>query len=180
MVEVGPRDGPWDEFSTVPAEAEVAPIETFADAGPTGIEAGGFVSPKGVPRRADTAEIAARPRPRPDVGSPVLVPDLQGLGRVFAGGVREVAALGAASESFSRRDIDRPVEGSLGRFAPVAREARAAGVGVRGHVSRVPGCPDEGGPADAVARVAAGAPAGDGHADGGTPPCFHAHRTGVR
>jgi hydroxymethylglutaryl-CoA lyase len=156
VVEVGPRDGLQNEPSTVPAEAKVALIEALADAGLTKIEAGSFVSPKWVPQMADTAEVLARLRLRPDVGYPVLVPNLQGLDRALACGVREVAVFGAASESFSRRNINCSIEESLGRFAPVVEKARSAGIQVRGYVSCVLGCPYEGEiSADAVARVAA-------------------------
>lgn len=157
VVEVGPRDGLQNEPAAVPVEAKVALIEALADAGLTNIEAGGFVSPKWVPQMADTAEVLARLRPRPGVAYPVLVPNLQGLDRALACGVREVAVFGAASESFSRRNINCSIEESLGRFAPVAEKARAAGVRVRGYISCVLGCPFEGEISpDAVARVAAG------------------------
>lgn len=157
VVEVGPRDGLQNEPAAVPVEAKVALIEALADAGLTGIEAGGFVSPKWVPQMADTAEVLARLRPRPGVAYPVLVPNLQGLDRALACGVREIAVFGAASESFSRRNINCSIEESLGRFVPVAEKARAAGVRVRGYISCVLGCPFEGEVSpDAVARVAAG------------------------
>ena len=156
VVEVGPRDGLQNEPSAVSAEAKVVLIEALADAGLTSIEAGSFVSPKWVPQMADTAEVLARLRLRPGVGYPVLVPNLQGLDRALACGVREVAVFGAASESFSRRNINCSIEESLGRFAPVAEKARASGLKVRGYVSCVLGCPYEGEvSADAVARVAA-------------------------
>src|SRR3954466_10340611 len=89
VVEAGPRDGLQNEPSTVPAEVKVALIEALADAGLTSIEAGSFVSPKWVPQMADTAEVLARLRLRPDVGYPVLVPNLQGLDRALACGVRD-------------------------------------------------------------------------------------------
>src|SRR3712207_846963 len=104
---------------------------------------------------ADTAEVLARLRPRPGVSYPVLVPNLQGLDRALACGVREVAVFGAASESFSRRNINCSIEESLVRFAPVVERALAAGLRVRGYVSCVLGCPYEGDiAADAVVRVA--------------------------
>jgi hydroxymethylglutaryl-CoA lyase len=94
-------------------------------------------------------------RPRPNVGYAVLVPNLQGLDRALACGAREVAVFGAASESFSRRNINCSIEESLDRFAPVVEKARTAGIRVRGYVSCVLGCPYEGEvSADAVARVA--------------------------
>ncbi len=142
IVEVGPRDGLQNESLTVPAEVKVALIEALANAGLTSIEAGSFVSPKWVPQMADTAEVLAKLTPRPDVSYPVLVPNLQGLDWALACGVREIAVFGAASESFSRRNINCSIAESL--------------LEVRGNVSCVLGCPYEGEIApDAVARVAA-------------------------
>jgi hydroxymethylglutaryl-CoA lyase len=155
VVEVGPRDGLQNEPSVVPTEARVALIEALAEAGLTSIEAGSFVSPKWVPQMAGTAEVLTRLRPRAGVSYPVLVPNLQGLDRALACGVGEVAIFGAASESFSRRNINCSIEESLGRFAPVAEKALASGLKVRGYVSCVLGCPYEGEiAADAVAGVA--------------------------
>jgi hypothetical protein len=156
VVEVGPRDGLQNEPSAVSVATKVALIEALADAGLTSIEAGSFVSPRWVPQMAETAEVLARLRRRPGVSYPVLVPNLQGLDRALACGVEEVAVFGAASEGFSRRNINCSIEESLGRFAPVVEKALAAGLGVRGYVSCVLGCPYEGEvPADAVAHVAA-------------------------
>jgi hydroxymethylglutaryl-CoA lyase len=156
VVEVGPRDGLQNEPSVMPIEVKVALIEALAEAGLTSIEAGSFVSPKWVPQMADTAEVLARLRLHPGVSYPVLVPNLQGLDRALACGVREIAVFGAASESFSQRNINCSIEESLGRFGPVVQKARASGLKVRGYVSCVLGCPYEGEIApDAVARVAA-------------------------
>lgn len=156
IVEVGPRDGLQNEASIVPVEAKMALIEALVGAGLKTIEAGSFVSPKWVPQMADTAEVMARLPARTDVAFPVLVPNLQGLERALASGAREVAVFGAASESFSRRNINCSIAESLDRFAPVAEAALAAHLKVRGYVSCVLGCPYEGDvtPA-AVARVAA-------------------------
>jgi hydroxymethylglutaryl-CoA lyase len=156
IVEVGPRDGLQNEASIVPVEAKIDLIEALVGAGLKTIEAGGFVSPKWVPQMADTAEVMARLPARTDVAFPVLVPNLQGLERALASGAREVAVFGAASESFSRRNINCSIAESLDRFAPVAEAALAARLKVRGYVSCVLGCPYEGDvPPAAVARVAA-------------------------
>jgi hydroxymethylglutaryl-CoA lyase len=156
IVEVGPRDGLQNEASIVPVEAKMDLIEALVGAGLKTIEAGSFVSPKWVPQMADTAEVMARLPARTDVAFPVLVPNLQGLERALASGAREVAVFGAASESFSRRNINCSIAESLDRFAPVAEAALAARLKVRGYVSCVLGCPYEGDvPPAAVARVAA-------------------------
>ncbi|MGD1877489.1 MAG: hydroxymethylglutaryl-CoA lyase [Kiloniellaceae bacterium] len=152
IVEVGPRDGLQNEPQSLPAAVKAALIERLAEAGCRGIEAGAFVSPKWVPQMADTAAVlSALPR-RPGVRYPVLVPNLQGLERALAAGVAEIAVFGAASETFTQRNINCSIAESLERFAPVCEQAIAAGLRVRGYVSCVLGCPYEG--AVPVARVA--------------------------
>jgi len=156
IVEVGPRDGLQNEPQSLPAAVKVALIERLAEAGCRVVEAGAFVSPKWVPQMADTAEVLAALRRRPGVRYPVLVPNLKGLERALAAGVEEIAVFGAASETFTRRNINCSIAESLERFAPVCREALAAGLRVRGYVSCVLGCPYEGAvPVEKVAEVAA-------------------------
>jgi isopropylmalate/homocitrate/citramalate synthase len=156
IVEVGPRDGLQNEPASLPAAVKVALIERLAEAGCRVIEAGAFVSPKWVPQMADTAEVLAALRRRPGVRYPVLVPNLKGLERALAADVEEIAVFGAASETFTQRNINCSIAESLERFAPVCRQALAAGLRVRGYVSCVLGCPYEGAvPVGKVAEVAA-------------------------
>jgi len=156
IVEVGPRDGLQIEPKSLPAAAKVALIEALAVAGCRVVEAGAFVSPKWVPQMADTAEVLSALKRRPGVRYPVLVPNLKGLERALAAGVEEIAVFGAASETFTQRNINCSIAESLERFAPVCAQAIAAGLRVRGYVSCVLGCPYEGAvPIAAVARVAA-------------------------
>ena len=156
IVEVGPRDGLQNEPASLPAAVKVALIERLAEAGCRVVEAGAFVSPKWVPQMADTAEVLAALRRRPGVRYPVLVPNLKGLERALAADVEEIAVFGAASETFTQRNINCSIAESLERFAPVCREALAAGLRVRGYVSCVLGCPYEGAvPVEKVAEVAA-------------------------
>ncbi len=155
IVEVGPRDGLQNEAVAVPVETRVAFVEALAEAGLSSIEAGSFVSPRWVPQMAGTAEVLGRLRPRPGVSFPVLVPNMTGFDAARACGAREIAVFGAASEGFSRRNINCSVAESLERFRPVCEAALAAGMRVRGYVSCVLGCPYEGEVApSAVARVA--------------------------
>ena len=144
IVEVGPRDGLQNEARVVPAEVKVALIDRLAEAGLTSIEAGAFVSPKWVPQMADTAAVLAGIRRRPGVSYPVLVPNMKGMEAALEAGVDEVAVFAAATESFSRKNINCSIAESLERFRPVAEAAKAAGVRVRGYVSCVLGCPYEG------------------------------------
>ena len=144
MVEVGPRDGLQNEAKTVPLEVKVELIDRLSATGLQAIEAGSFVSPKWVPQMADTAEVLARIRRAPGVRYPVLVPNLKGLEAALAAGVEEIAVFGAASESFSRKNINCSIAGSLERFRPVVEAARARALRVRGYISCVAGCPYEG------------------------------------
>ncbi len=155
MVEVGPRDGLQNEARTVPAAVRIELIERLADAGLTVVEAGSFVSPKWVPQMADTEKVLAGLRRRDGVSYPVLVPNLKGFGGALAAGATEIAVFAAASETFSKRNINCSIDESLDRFAEVARAARARDLPVRGYISCVLGCPYEGEiAAETVVRVA--------------------------
>lgn len=154
IVEVGPRDGLQNEKQLVPAATKIALIERLAAAGLKDIEATSFVSPKWVPQMADAAEVLAGLKRAADVRYPVLVPNLQGLERAIAAGVTEIALFTAASDAFNRKNINASVDESLERLKPVAEQARAAGLKVRGYVSTVLGCPYQGAvPLGEVIRV---------------------------
>ncbi|MBS0367570.1 MAG: hydroxymethylglutaryl-CoA lyase [Proteobacteria bacterium] len=156
IVEVGPRDGLQNEKKLVSTDTKVELIARLGAAGLKAIEATAFVSPKWVPQMGDNAEVMARIVRLPGVDYPVLTPNLKGFEAALAAGVKEVAVFAAASESFSRKNINCSVAESLERFVPVLEAARAADVRVRGYVSCVLGCPYEGEVApEAVADVAA-------------------------
>jgi hydroxymethylglutaryl-CoA lyase len=144
LVEVGPRDGLQNEPGEVPTEVKVQLIERLADAGLPAVEATAFVSPKWVPQMADHTEVLERVRRKPGVSYPVLTPNLKGFEAARAAGATEVAIFGAASEAFSRKNINCSIAESLERFKPVAEAAKKSNVKVRGYVSCVLGCPYEG------------------------------------
>lgn len=154
--EAGPRDGLQNEPGTVPTEVKVELIERLAECGLRFIEATSFVSPRWVPQMGDNAAVMARLKRAPGVAYQVLVPNLKGLEAAIEAGAGHVGIFAAASESFSRRNINCSVAESLDRFRPVAEQALARGMKVRGFVSCVVGCPFEGEVAPkAVAEVAA-------------------------
>lgn len=154
IVEVGPRDGLQNEAQVIPAAVKVALIDRLSAAGLPVVESGSFVSPKWVPQMADTAQVLAGISKQPGTAYPVLVPNLKGLEAALAAGAGEIAVFGAASESFSQRNINCSIAESLERFRPVAEMALGAGIRVRGYVSCVLGCPYEGEIApEAVAAV---------------------------
>jgi isopropylmalate/homocitrate/citramalate synthase len=144
IVEVGPRDGLQNEAVPVSTEAKLELIHRLADAGLPAVEATAFVSPRWVPQMADHDAVLRGIRRRPGVRYPVLAPNLKGFENAVAAGADEVAVFGAASESFSRKNINCSIEESLERFAPMLEAARSRGVRVRGYLSCVLGCPYEG------------------------------------
>jgi len=156
LCEVGPRDGLQNEKALVPTDVKVALIDRLTDAGFPAIEATSFVSPKWVPQMADAAEVMARIRRKQGVRYPVLTPNMKGFEAARAAGCDEVAVFVAATESFSKRNINCSIAESLGRAQPVFEAALAARIRVRGYISVVLGCPYEGDvdPA-AVTRIAA-------------------------
>tara|TARA_R110000787_G_scaffold137458_9_gene250432 strand:- start:113173 stop:114084 length:912 start_codon:yes stop_codon:yes gene_type:complete len=155
VVEVGPRDGLQNEKTNVSTEVKIALIDRLAAAGLPAVEATAFVSPKWVPQMADNAAVMAGIARRTGTAYPVLTPNMKGFEAALAAGANEVAVFGAASESFSQKNINCSIAESLDRFAPVLEAAKAANVRVRGYVSCVLDCPYEG-PVEpaAVATVA--------------------------
>ena len=155
IVEMGPRDGLQNEKQVVPLATKLELIDRLAAAGLREIEVTSFVSPKWVPQMGDHAELMrALPR-RPGVDYPVLTPNLQGFEAARAAGADHVAVFAAASEAFSKKNINCSIAESIERFLPVMAAAREAGIRVRGYVSCVIGCPYEGAVAPAkVAEVA--------------------------
>jgi len=155
IVEVGPRDGLQNEKAPVSTDIKLELIARLGAAGLRAIEATSFVSPKWVPQMADAAEIMARLPRLPGVAYSVLTPNLQGFDAAFASGATEVAVFAAASESFSRKNINCSISESLERFLPVMQAAERARVKVRGYVSCVLGCPYEGDIAPAAVAIVA-------------------------
>jgi len=144
IVEVGPRDGLQNEKGEVPTAIKLELIERLADAGLPAVEATAFVSPKWIPQMADHTEVLERIRRKPGVSYPVLTPNLKGFEAAKAAGATEVAVFGAASEAFSKKNINCSIADSLDRFRPVAENALKNGIKVRGYISCVVACPYEG------------------------------------
>ncbi len=144
IVEVGPRDGLQNEAQPLSPQERVDLIQQLAAAGLKDIEAGSFVSPRWVPQMAGSDEVLTSLSGRLDLRLPVLVPNKKGYENARAAGAREIAIFGAASETFSQRNINCSIDESLGRFAEVCALAKDDGVVIRGYISCVLGCPYEG------------------------------------
>jgi hydroxymethylglutaryl-CoA lyase len=144
IVEVGPRDGLQNEKAQVPTEQKIQFITLLAEAGFPVVEATSFVSPRAIPQLSDASAVMAALKPFPGVQYSALVPNLKGMERAVAAGLRSVAVFTAASESFTRHNINATIAESLANFRPVVVLARQEGIPVRGYISTVFGCPYEG------------------------------------
>ena len=156
VVEVGPRDGLQNEAAQVAPADKIAFVNRLSAAGFSTIEAGAFVSPKWVPQMADTAQVFAGISRRPGTRYAALVPNLAGLERAHEAGVTDVAVFAAASETFSQKNINQTIAGSLDVYRAVCERALSIGMRVRAYVSTAFGCPFAGDvPASKVADVSA-------------------------
>ncbi|HEX8732861.1 MAG TPA: hydroxymethylglutaryl-CoA lyase [Ktedonobacterales bacterium] len=156
VVEVGPRDGLQNEKGVIATADKITFINLLADAGFSVIEATSFVSPRAIPQLADATEVMAGVTRRPGLRYLALTPNVKGMERAIAAGLDEVAVFTAASETFTQRNINTSIAGSLENFKLVVSLAREANIRVRGYISTAFGCPYEGAVApEAVRRVAA-------------------------
>jgi len=144
IVEVGPRDGLQNEKILISAEDKISLIEKLADAGISYIESGSFVSPKWVPQMGTSSEVFSKLPRKTGVTYAALTPNMRGFEGAITVNADEVAIFGAASESFSQKNINCSIDESLARFIPIIEAAKAANIKVRGYVSCVVGCPYEG------------------------------------
>jgi isopropylmalate/homocitrate/citramalate synthase len=155
VVEVGPRDGLQNEDALVPTAAKVLLIEELARCGLPVVEATSFVSPQAVPQLADAADVMLALDRREGVRYPVLVPNMRGMGRAEAAGADAVAVFTAASEAFTKANLNMTIGDSLDAAEEVLDRAAELGWWRRGYVSTAFGCPYQG-PVDEedVVRVA--------------------------
>ncbi|NXA40044.1 HMGC2 protein, partial [Eudromia elegans] len=144
IVEVGPRDGLQNEKVIVPTDIKIELINQLSKTGLPAIEVTSFVSSKWVPQMADHKEVMRGIERYPGVQYPVLTPNLQGFHSAIAAGATEVSVFGAASESFSKMNINCSIEESIDKFEEVVKAARNMNIPVRGYVSCALGCPYEG------------------------------------
>src|ERR1700753_1649744 len=143
IVEVGPRDGLQNEKTPVSVADRIAFIKALLAAGLPTIEVGAFVSPKAIPPMLNSDQVLREVNQFAGEFH-VLVPNEKGYEAARAAGAKVIAVFAAASEGFSRANINCSVAESIERFKPVVARAEAAGIRVRGYISCVLGCPYEG------------------------------------
>ncbi len=147
VYEVSPRDGLQNEKNVVSLEAKVDLVRALAGAGLAKIEATSFVAKDWIPQLADADELVPRLASLEKDGSPTftaLVPNLRGLERAKAAGLREIAFFMSASETHNHKNTNKSIADSLAVFAELVPVAKSAGIRVRAYLSTLWGCPYEG------------------------------------
>lgn len=144
IVEVGPRDGLQNEEKHVPTEDKIRLIGALAQSGLKNIEITSFVSPKWIPQLADCSEVAAGVALPEDVTVSALVPNMKGYESAKKAGLKYIALFMSATESHSKKNINKSIDDALETLAEVASQARKDGLRVRCYVSVVFECPYEG------------------------------------
>ena len=143
IIEVGPRDGLQNEKTPVSVEARIAFIEALVAAGLSTVEVGAFVSPKAIPQMVGSDQVLRGVNHLAGEFH-VLVPNEKGYEAARAAGAKVISVFAAASEGFSRANINCSIAESIERFKPVVVGAKADGIRVRGYISCVLGCPFDG------------------------------------
>jgi hydroxymethylglutaryl-CoA lyase len=143
IIEMGPRDGLQNEKTSVSVEARIAFIGRLVGAGLHTVEVGAFVSPKAIPQMVGSDQVL-RGVSHLAGEFHLLVPNEKGYEAARAAGAKVVSVFAAASEGFSRANINCSIAESIERFKPVLARAKTDGVRVRGYVSCVLGCPFDG------------------------------------
>ncbi|MEO6913637.1 MAG: hydroxymethylglutaryl-CoA lyase [Candidatus Baltobacteraceae bacterium] len=141
VCEMGARDGLQNERVIVGAADKIRYIDLLSESGLPMIEVTSFVSPKAIPQLADATEVFTGIKKRAGVRYPVLVPNVRGLERAAAVGVDSIAVFTAASEEFTKRNINMTIAESLDTFRGVVKAAKAGDMWVRGYVSTAFGSP---------------------------------------
>ena len=144
IFEVGARDGLQNEKVLIPADQKIKLINMLSDCGFSKVEATAFVSPKWVPQMGDAEEVMAGIERKPGVDYAVLTPNMKGYERAKASKASEVAVFGAATEGFSKANVNATIEETIERFLPITEAAADDGIPVRGYISCVTDCPYDG------------------------------------
>ena len=155
IFEMGPRDGLQNEKRAIPVAEKIALVDCLSRAGFRRIEVASFVSPKWVPQMAGSSEVLAGIKRAPGVSYAALTPNMRGYQDAVAAKADEIAVFAAASEGFSKANINATIAESIERFVPILEAAKEIELPVRGYVSCVTDCPYDGAtPPEKVAEVA--------------------------
>jgi len=93
---------------------------------------------------SDNFQVYKGIRKKEGIQYPVLVPNMNGMQRALEANAKEIAVFIAASEQFSKVNINKSISESISRYEPVIKLGIEKGLKIRGYISCVCGCPYEG------------------------------------
>ena len=108
------------------------------------IEITSFVSPKWIPQLADGLDVAKAIKLPPNVVASALVPNLKGYETAKQANLQQIALFMSATESHSRKNINKSIDEAIETLSGVAQVAKNDGFSVRLYLSVVFACPYEG------------------------------------
>lgn len=156
LYEVGPRDGLQNEPTQIPTGDKIKLVNLLSQTGLRKIEVTSFVSKDWVPQLADAGDVLAGIARQTGITYAALTPNLKGFRAAKTAKADEVAVFAAASEGFSKANINCSMAESVGRMKAVTAAAHDTGLRVRGYISCVVDCPYDGPtPREEVAKMAA-------------------------
>lgn len=144
IVEVGPRDGLQNEKKSIPTDDKLKFIELLLASGIKNIETTSFVRADKIPQLSDSEELSKKSTKKEGVEYFVLTPNLKGYEKALEAGYKSIAIFGAASESFTKKNINKTIRESIEMFKEVTDRAAQDGIKIRGYISTVVACPYEG------------------------------------
>ena len=144
IFEVGPRDGLQNIKNEIPINKKIDLIDILSTTGIKKIECGSFVSAKWVPQMKGTDQIFQEIFRKEGVKYTALTPNVKGFENAVNAKVDEIAVFAAASETFSKKNVNCSIEESLERFQVIFKQANEKKIPVRGYVSCIVECPYEG------------------------------------
>ena len=144
VCDVGPRDGLQNEDVVLPAATRAELVNRLAGTGLPRVEAVSFVHPARVPQMAGAEEVVDALEPRDGTVYAGLALNEKGYDRLVASGLPHANVSYAATDAFSRRNANAPMEESVAAAESVLARARADGVRTSVTISVAFGCPFEG------------------------------------
>lgn len=144
IVEVGPRDGLQNEEVLISTQDKITLINKLSESGLKNIEVTAFVHPKWSPQLADSYDVAVGIEKKPEINYCALIPNLKGLERAESSGLKEIAIITSASESHSKKNLNRSIDETIEIVSETIKIAKSKNIKTRAYLSTVFGCPYEG------------------------------------
>ena len=138
------RDGLQIEKRIFNLEEKIRLFNLLVDAGVKRIQIGSFVHKERVPQMANTDELAEKVRDIPNVLITGLILNEKGLDRAVEVGLQHVSMGASASDTHSRRNVNRSAEEAFQDILSLIFKAKKAGLLVRAGVQCAFGCVYEG------------------------------------